>query len=123
MFFQEFDEALLETVDFAFCFLGTSTREAVYFDLEMAFCLPRLQIPLKLEEFDEALRAVFKCCAWFLEELILRRLCETLEVEVIEDDDLDFVDWVTRTESISSSIVALVPSFSELASTTKKTGR
>jgi hypothetical protein len=123
MFFQEFDEALLEAVDFAFCFLGRSTREAVYFNLEMAFCLPRLQIPLRLEEFDEARCAVFSCCAGFLEELFLRRLCETLEVEVIEDDDFDFVELVTRIESVSSSIVALVPSFSELASTTKKTGR
>jgi hypothetical protein len=38
-----------------------------------------------------------------------------LEVEVIEDDNLDFVDLVTRIESISSSIVALVLGFSELA--------
>jgi hypothetical protein len=59
MFFQKFDEVLLETVDSA------RTREAVYFDLETALCLPRLRISLRFEEIDEVLRAVCKCCAGF----------------------------------------------------------
>lgn len=122
MFFQEIDEALLEAVDFAFCSLGRSSRGTIHFDLETASCLPRRQIPVRPEESEEASRIISRHCTGFLEELILK-LCETLEVEVIEDDDLDFVDLVARFESISSSIVALVPGFSELTSTTKKTGR
>jgi hypothetical protein len=61
MLFQEFDEALFEAVDFASCLLGRSSLEALYFDLETAFYLPRRQIPLRLEEFDEALRIIFRC--------------------------------------------------------------
>ncbi|MGA2767508.1 MAG: hypothetical protein ABSF24_04245 [Candidatus Bathyarchaeia archaeon] len=123
MIFQEFDEALLGAVDFAFCSLGKSCRMALYFHLEKTFRLPRRQIPGRLEEFDEALRAIFKGGATFLEELILKKLCEMLEVKVVEDDALDFVKSVCRIRSISSSSVTLVPSSSEITSTVKKTRR
>jgi hypothetical protein len=85
--------------------------------------LPRRQIPERLEEFDEALRIIFKSGATFLEKLILRKLCEMLEVKVVEDDALDFVESISRIRSISSSSVTLVPGFSEITSTAKKTRR
>lgn len=53
----------------------------------------------------------------------MRKPCEMLEVKIAEDYDLDFVDLVTRIESVSSSSVALVPGFSELISPAKKTRR
>jgi len=123
MIFQEFDDALLGAVDFAFCSLGKSCRRALYFHLETTFRLPRRQIPERLEEFDEALRIIFKSGATFLEKLILRKLCEMLEVKVVEDDALDFVESISKIRSIPSSSVTLVPGFSVITSTAKKTRR
>lgn len=85
--------------------------------------MPRRQIPERLEEFDETLKTIFKSGAAFLEKPILRRLCEMLGVSAVEDDALDFVESVSMIRSISSSSVTLVPSFSEVTSTAKKTRR
>jgi hypothetical protein len=74
MIYQEFNETLLEAVDFAFSSLGESCRRALYFHLETTFRLPRRQIPKRPEEFDEALETIFKRGAVFLEKLILRKL-------------------------------------------------
>jgi hypothetical protein len=113
MTFQEFDEALLGAVDFAFCSLGKSCRRTLYFHLEKTFLLPRGQIPERLEEFDKALRTIFRSGATFLEKLILKKLCDMLEVKVVEDYVLDFVESISRIK-ISSSSVALVPDFSQI---------
>jgi hypothetical protein len=53
----------------------------------------------------------------------LRKLCEMLGVSAVEDDALDFVVSVSMIRRISLSSVTLVPSFSEVASTAKKTRR
>ncbi|MCJ7425030.1 hypothetical protein MUP01_12300 [Candidatus Bathyarchaeota archaeon] len=121
MIYQEFNEALLEAIDYAFSSLGESCRRALYFHLETTCRLPRRQIPERLEEFDEALETIFKSGAAFLEKLILRKLCEMLRVRAVEDDALDFVESISVIRSVSSSGVALVPGFSEVASTAKKT--
>ena len=85
--------------------------------------MPRRQIPERLEEFDEALKTIFKNGAAFLEKLILRKLCEMLAVRTGGDDALDFVESISRIRSIYSSSVILVPGFSEVTSGAKKTRR
>ncbi len=85
--------------------------------------MPRRQIPERLEEFDKALETIFKSDAAFLEKLILRKLCEMLGVRAVEDDAPDFVESFFMIRSMSSSSVILVPGFSEVASTAKKTRR
>ena len=123
MIYQEFNEALLEAFDSAFSALGESCRRSLYFHLETTFRLPRRQIRGRLEEFDETLKTIFKSGAAFLEKLILRKLCEMLGVSAVEDDAPDFVESISMIRSISSSSVILVPSFSEVTSTAKKTRR
>ena len=123
MIYQEFNEALLEAIDYAFSSLGESCRRALYFHLKKTFRLPGRQIPERLDEFDEALKTIFKRGAAFLEKLVLRRLCEMLEVSAVEDDALDFVGSISMIRSISSSSATSVPSFSEVTSTAKKTRR
>jgi len=123
MISREFEDTLLGAVDFAFCSLGKSCRRALYFHLETTFRLPRRQIPERLEEFDKALETIFKGGAAFLEKLILRKLCEMLGVRAVEDDAPDFVESIFMIRSMSSSSVILVPGFSEVTSTVKKTRR
>lgn len=123
MIYQEFNEALLDATDYAFSSLGESCRRALYFHLKTTFRLPRRQIPERLDEFDEVLKTIFERGAAFLEKLILRKLCEMLEVCDVEDDALDFVVSVSMIRRISSSSVTFVPSFSEVTSTARKTRR
>ena len=51
---QEFDEALLSAVDFAFGSLGKSCKQTLYFHLKATFHLERAEIPDRVEEFDRA---------------------------------------------------------------------
>jgi hypothetical protein len=121
MIYREFNEALLEAIDYAFSSLGESCRSALYFQLETTFRLPKQQIPERPGEFDEALKTIFERGAAFLEKLILRKLCAMLEVSAARNDALDFVDSISMIRSISSSDVTSVPSFSEVTLTAKKT--
>ena len=105
MIYQEFNEALLEAIDSAFSSLGKSCRRALYFHLETTFRLPRRQIPERPEEFDEALKTIFKRGAAFLEKLILKKLCKMLGVSAVEDEALDFVESISIIRNISSSSV------------------
>ena len=123
MILQEFDEALLEAIDFAFYSLGRSCRRALYFHLKKTFHLARRQIPKKVEEFDEALRMIFKIGAVFLEKLILAKLCEMLELELVEGGAVDFVESISMIRGFYLSNVVLISDSSEITSTAKRTRR
>jgi hypothetical protein len=123
MILQEFDEALLEAIDFTFYSLGRSCRRALYFHLKTTFHLPRRQIPKKVEEFDEALRMIFKIGAVFLEKLILAKLCEMLKLELVEGGAVDFVESISMIRGFYLSNVVLISDSSEITSTAKRTRR
>jgi hypothetical protein len=88
---QKFNEALLKAVDIAFNSLGESCKQALYFHLKTTFNIKRGEIPEKVEEFDNALKLIFKDGAVYLEKLILEKLCENLGVKIKEKDARDFV--------------------------------
>lgn len=108
---QEFDEALLEAVDFAFRSLGPSIQQSLYFHLKMTFRLTRRSVPKRIEEFDEALRFIFKDGATFLERLILKKLCERLKVGFDEGCALDFAESISKMKRLFSSSVTVTPGF------------
>ena len=97
---QEFDEALLKAVDFAFQALGKSCQLALYFHLKTIFHLERADIPNKVEEFDDALTSIFRDGAVFLEKLILEKLCEELGVQFKEKYVFNFVEAVSKIRSM-----------------------
>jgi hypothetical protein len=118
---QEFDEALLEAIDFAFRSLSPSIRIALYFHLEKTFRLTRRRIPRRIQEFDEALRFIFKDGALFLEKMILERLCKRLNVGFDRCGGLDFVESILEMRRLLSSNAT---SIGELTVTTnEKEGR
>jgi hypothetical protein len=104
---REFDEALIEAVDFAFRALGPSIQRSLYFHLKVTFHLSRRSIPRRIIEFDRALRFIFKDGASTVEKLIWKRLCEKLKMEVREDYALDFVRLISKIEQLFSSNVTL----------------
>jgi len=97
---QRFDDALLRAVDFAFNSLGTSSKRALYFHLKATFHLNKTEIPDRVEEFDKAIRLIFKDGAVFLERLILEKLCLSLGVDFDGNKPFDFVKTVSRIRSV-----------------------
>lgn len=57
---QRFDEALLDAVDFVFHSLGQSCKQSLYFHLKATFHTERAEISDRVEEFDRALKLIFK---------------------------------------------------------------
>ena len=99
MTLKKFDETLLNAVDFAFNSLGRSCKQALYFHLKKTFHVGKGEIPEKVEEFDNALKLIFKDGAIFLERLILDELCEGLEVK-FEENVLNFDEAVSEIRSM-----------------------
>lgn len=87
----------------------------LYFHLKMTFHLTKRNIPERVEEFDEALKFIFKDGAAILEKLILRRLCETLRVRFNEDDTLDFAESIFEIKRAFSSNVTLIGGFGSVS--------
>ena len=96
---ERFNKILLEAVDFAFDSLGESCNQALYFHLETSFHVRREEIPNKIRFFDRALKLIFKSGSVFLEKLILKKMCEELNVEFEEKEAFDYVEAIAKITS------------------------
>ena len=121
---QKFDDALLKAVDFAFNSLGRSCKQALYFHLKNTFHVGRREIPEKVEEFDNALKLIFKDGAIFLEGLILDELCEGLEVKFERKNVLNFDEAVLKIRSmvLERESLLMVSDFGEVSAVKSKRG-
>jgi hypothetical protein len=121
---QRFDEALLSAVDFVFHSLGQSCEQSLYFHLKATFHIERAEISDKVEEFDRALKLIFKDGAVFLERLILKKLCEDLKVGFEEKSASDFVEAVLKVRSLvlENEPVLMTSNFSDVAAVQSETG-
>ena len=118
---QKFDEAFVKAVDFAFSSLGKSCQLALYFHLKTIFHVERADIPNKVEQFDDALNAIFRDGAVFLERLILEKLCEELGVEFEEKHAFDFVEAVSKIQRmVVEESLQMIPHFREEVTLVKK---
>ena len=70
----KFEEDLLEAIDEGLSLLGESSKYAVYFHLEKAFKMNRLDIPYRIEDFTDAIEKLFGPGAKILEIHIMKRL-------------------------------------------------
>jgi len=119
---RKFDAALLEAVDFAFSSLGKSCEQALYFHLSKTFHIRRTEIPNKVNELDNAIKTIFKGGAIFLERLMLKKLCEVLEVKFDEKDACDFSEAISKIRSMISEgeFVLTISDFSEEVAVDKR---
>jgi hypothetical protein len=124
MTLKKFDAALLNAVDFAFNSLGRSCKQALYFHLKKTFHVGKGEIPEKVEEFDNALKLIFKDGAIFLERLILDELCEGLEIKFEEKNVLNFDEAVSKIRSIvlEKESLLMVSDFGEVSVVKSKRG-
>ena len=124
MTLKKFDVALLKAVDFAFNSLGRSCKQALYFHLKKTFHVGKGEIPEKVEEFDNALKLIFKDGAIFLEGLILDELCEGLEVKFERKNVLNFDEAVLKIRSmvLERESLLMVSDFGEVSAVKSKRG-
>ena len=72
----EFEKLLVEAIDESFSSLGESPKQAILFHLENTFNIKKQEISNNIDGFDDALKKTFGPEAYFLEPLIINKLCE-----------------------------------------------
>jgi hypothetical protein len=65
---------LLEAIDEALSSLGETPKKAIYYQLETAFNIKRLEIPNKIDDFSRALERLFGVGAKHLEIVFMKNL-------------------------------------------------
>jgi hypothetical protein len=69
-----FNKILLEAIDEALSSLGESVKTSIYFHLEETFNIKRREIPLRINDFSNALERIFGIGARHLEILFMKNL-------------------------------------------------
>ena len=72
----EFEKLLVEAIDESLSSLGESPKQAILFHLENSFKIKKQEISNNIAGFDDALKKTFGHGAYFLETLIINKLCE-----------------------------------------------
>jgi hypothetical protein len=72
----EFEKLLVEAMDESLSSLGESPKQAILFHLENSFKIKKQEISNNIAGFDDALKKTFGPSAYFLETLIINKLCE-----------------------------------------------
>jgi len=69
-----FCNIVLEAIDEGLTSLGESSKKKIYFHLEKTFGIRKRQIPLRINDFSDALERIFGSSAKHLEILLIKRL-------------------------------------------------
>lgn len=87
---------LLEAIEEGISSLGASPKQAIFFHLENAFKVKKDKIPLDLTGFTKALEKIFGPGAFYLENLIVKRLYEKMGLEFKEIENWGFLEYVNN---------------------------
>ena len=87
---------LVKAVDESLSFLGDSAKCSIYFYLETSFGIKREEIPKKPEVFAEKLEELFKDGSCYIKRLILKRLYESVGLELKCKKDYSFADYINE---------------------------
>jgi hypothetical protein len=103
-----FDEYLVEAIDEALTSLGAPVKNAVYFQLENNFNIPKNEIPNQIDEFTDIIHKIFGLGASRLEIKFMKNLFPKIKVN-IETAEYEWplskwiIDDVSFTEYIHSA--------------------
>ena len=98
---RSFEGLLLEAIDEGLSILGESSKQSVYFYLEEKFNLNRLDIPCRIEEFNDAIEQIFGLGGKRLEIQIMQCLFVKVGFPVKsypDEKSLAFVEYVRAVE-------------------------
>ncbi|HLE75620.1 MAG TPA: hypothetical protein VI864_06205 [Candidatus Bathyarchaeia archaeon] len=91
-----FDAIIIETIDEIFSSFGHSCKQALYFQLENTFKIKKQEIPLKIEDFANAMEQIFGIGAKIIETKIIEMLHEKAQdfTYFPKNEDLVFTEYV-----------------------------
>lgn len=89
------DLPLIESIDAVLSALGTSTRGSIQLYLRKKYSISMEEIPQRIDEFLQALQALFGYGARVIEKLVIARLVETKEISIAEARGRNLAEIVT----------------------------
>ncbi len=98
-----FEKTLLRAVDDGLLLLGETPRKAIYYHLNEKFQLERENILEEIEEFAQALNAIFGSGAGLIEKFIVKELYHGLKFHFEEKMNFEFADYVRQAEQSASN--------------------
>jgi hypothetical protein len=105
---KQIDMKILEAIDEGLASFGDPVKQVVYFQLQSNYNVPKQEIPTKIEEFAEALQAIFGIGARLIEMKIIETLYSKANgfLYVPKDEDLMFKDYVQNFRGFLASSIA-----------------
>ena len=88
------NEIILEAVDLGLLDLGETTKHTIYYHIGRIQRLKREEIPVRLEEFHEALQKLLGAGTRAVEKLVIRNLYDIIGCELMENNSWTLVDYV-----------------------------
>ena len=98
----KFNRLLAKAVDESLSFLGESAKYSIYFHLEYSFGLRKEEIPKRPEVFAEKLESLFKDGSIYIKRLILKRLYESVGLELKCKRNYSFLDYINEVKELLS---------------------
>jgi hypothetical protein len=97
---KDFNEILLEAVDYSLLVLGEIVRVAIYERIERSHGVRHDEIPEKLKIFDKGLQQLLGASSKVMERLIAKRLYNQLTLNFTTHQDWTLVDYVNHAKMI-----------------------
>jgi hypothetical protein len=93
---RDFNELLQQAIDETLNNLGTTISQSIYNQIKNQYNLNPQDIPLKIEQFQESIEAIFGTGAQFIEILIIQNLFEKTGLPAVseKDDNMKFVEYI-----------------------------
>jgi hypothetical protein len=91
-----FEKLLQEAIDEGFSMLGESAKKAIYFHLEKIYKMNRRDIPVRIEEFINAIEEIFGTGAKILEIQIMKCLFKKVNLKLTNysEQKLTFKEYI-----------------------------
>ena len=91
-----FETVLTQAIDDVFSALGEANKQAIYRHLKANFGINENEIPIKIEDFVEAIKQIFGSASKLIEIKIIERLHAKYEnfSYASKKDELDLVEFV-----------------------------
>ena len=95
---SNFGKLVVDTIDTVFSSLGESCREAVYFHMKNAYGISREDIPLRIDDFADALEGMFGPGSKLIEIEIMKLLFSKVPTFKfsLKQEPLVFRDYLNR---------------------------
>ncbi|MGQ9461324.1 MAG: hypothetical protein ACUVRA_08885 [Candidatus Bathyarchaeaceae archaeon] len=102
---MKFEKLLIKSVDDSLKdTFGEVAANIIYKHLEMNHSLKKEEIPNKLEVFIEGLEKYLNSGVIVVEGLVLKKLCSNLGRSSPREEQLNFVDYITKLRRTSDSV-------------------